>query len=75
VSLSLASMASRRGVGSAGTLVQWSERRAGLAWLVRTPVGGKAWLPKSQVGRRGEDAVGRALLIVPGWLWRKNGFA
>ena len=43
------------------------------AWLVRTPAYKHAWLPKSQVDHRGEDAVGRAILIVPVWLARKAG--
>jgi hypothetical protein len=44
------------------------------AWRVRTPAGGESWLPKSQCQHHGEDAVGRAILIVPTWLWRKKGF-
>jgi hypothetical protein len=44
------------------------------AWLRRTPAGGETWLPKSQVEHHGEDAAGRAIFIVPAWLWRKKGF-
>ena len=44
------------------------------AWRTRTPAGGESWLPKSQVEHHGEDAVGRAIFIVPAWLWRKKGF-
>jgi hypothetical protein len=45
------------------------------AYLVRSPVGGPdVWLPKSQIDYRGEDAVGRAILILPTWLARKHGF-
>ncbi len=46
----------------------------GKAWRTRAPGGGESWLPKSQVEHHGEDAVGRAIFIVPAWLWRKKGF-
>ena len=42
------------------------------AWLVETPSGGEAWLPKSQCEHHGEDAAGRAILIVPVWLARRK---
>jgi hypothetical protein len=45
------------------------------AWLTRTPAGGETWLPRSQVEHHGEDAVGRAIFIVPAWLWRRKGLA
>jgi SH3-like domain-containing protein len=44
------------------------------AWRMRTPAGGETWLPKSQVEHHGEDAVGRAILVLPMWLARKKGF-
>jgi len=45
------------------------------AWLVTSPVGGpEVWLPKSQVEHHGEDAIGRAIFILPTWLARKKGF-
>ena len=43
------------------------------AFLVRTPGRKQAWLAKSQVEHHGEDAIGRAILIVPMWLARKAG--
>jgi hypothetical protein len=43
------------------------------AWLTRVPSGGEVWLPKSQVEHHGEDAIGRAIPIVPLWLARKKG--
>jgi hypothetical protein len=43
------------------------------AVLIRTRANTKVWLPKSQIERHGEDAVGRAILIVPVWLARKAG--
>ena len=46
----------------------------GKAWLARTPAGGEAWLPRSQVEHHGEDAVGRAIFVIPAWLARKKGF-
>lgn len=44
------------------------------AWLARAPGGGEFWLPKSQCQHHGADAVGRAIFIVPAWLWKKKGF-
>jgi hypothetical protein len=49
-------------------------RETDLAWLVRMPGGGECWLPKSQTEHRGEDPIGRAILIVPTWLARKKNF-
>jgi hypothetical protein len=43
------------------------------AALNRTQANAKVWLPKSQIKRHGEDAVGRAILIVRVWLARKAG--
>ncbi len=45
------------------------------AWLVETPNGGETWLPKSQCQEHGEDALGRAILVVPKWLARRAGIA
>ena len=44
------------------------------AIMIRTRANTKVWLPKSQIKRHGEDAVGRAILIVPEWLSPKAGF-
>jgi hypothetical protein len=50
-------------------------RQTERAWLVRSPVGGPdVWLPKSQVEHRGEDCVGRAILILTIWIAREKGF-
>jgi hypothetical protein len=43
------------------------------AVLIRTRANTKVWLPKWQIKRHGEDAVGRAILMVPVWLARKAG--
>jgi hypothetical protein len=45
------------------------------AWLARTPARGEVWLAKSQVEHHGEDAAGRAILIIPTWLARKTKLA
>ena len=42
------------------------------AWLVDGPGGEQTWLPKSQCEHHGEDAAGRAILIVPMWLARRK---
>jgi hypothetical protein len=45
------------------------------AYLVRSPVGGPdCLLPKSQCDHRGEDNVGRAILILTSWIAREKGF-
>jgi hypothetical protein len=44
------------------------------AWLVQTPGGDDIWLPKSQCQHHGNDAEGRAILILPMWLVRKKAF-
>jgi hypothetical protein len=44
------------------------------AWLVQTPGGDEIWLPKSQCQHHGNDAEGRAILILPMWLVRKKAF-
>ena len=50
-------------------------RQTEKAWLVRSPVGGPdVWLPKSQAEHRGEDHVGRAILILTSWIAREKGF-
>jgi hypothetical protein len=51
------------------------KRETEKAYLVRSPVSGPdVWLPKSQCEYHGEDAVGRAILVLSTWIARQKGF-
>ncbi|MFZ0602080.1 MAG: hypothetical protein WAN05_12100 [Roseiarcus sp.] len=45
------------------------------AWCAQLPNGLEAWLAKSVVENYGEDASGRAILVVPKWLAKRIGIA
>jgi hypothetical protein len=43
------------------------------AWLITTPAGKEAWLPKRPCQYHGDNGGGRAILIVPTWLAGRKG--
>jgi hypothetical protein len=54
------------------------KRQTDKAWLVERPPGGRVpvsvpmWLAKSACQHHGEDATGRAIIVIPTWLARKH---